>query len=185
MRHVLGPNLTVSNPLENMTRAESFKILPGRGRASAAALHSLLRQCPGPQLKATPHCGTCLQCLDRRFGSLAAELEDHDPGEFYRTDVFRHSIDAGPKRSLVSSLVGFARRIKSTERADVLAARYPQVFDCILETDPDPDQTASELIGLLRRWSGEWLCVLSKQIEPKQRRARQTPTPIPIACFAW
>ena len=39
------------------------------------------------------------------------------------------------------------------------------MFDCVLDTDPDPDQTASNLIALLRRWSGEWLCVLAKQFK--------------------
>ena len=69
------------------------------------------------------------------------------------------------KRSLVSSLVGFARRINLTEWDDDFPARFPQVFDCILDTDPNPDQTASELIGLLRRWSSQWLCVLGKQFK--------------------
>ena len=168
VRHTLGPNLTVSNPLENMTRAESLKIL--RDACVPRLLHSTV-SCANAraQLKATPHCGVCLQCLDRRFGSLAAGLEDHDPGEFYGTDVFLQSIDAGLKRSLVTSLVGFARRINSTERNDDFSARFPQVFDCVLDTDPDPDQTASNLIALLRRWSGEWLDVLNAQVSQNSR----------------
>ena len=33
------------------------------------------------------HCGECSQCLDRRFGILAAGAEKHDPSEMYETDV--------------------------------------------------------------------------------------------------
>ena len=69
VRHALGPSLTVSNPLENMTRSESLKIL---GDACVPRLLHSTVSCANAraQLKATPHCGVRLQCLDRRFGSL-------------------------------------------------------------------------------------------------------------------
>lgn len=34
-----------------------------------------------------PHCGACSQCLDRRFGILAAGLGQEDPAEGYKNDV--------------------------------------------------------------------------------------------------
>jgi 7-cyano-7-deazaguanine synthase in queuosine biosynthesis len=39
------------------------------------------------QTTLNPHCGTCSQCLDRRFGILAAGLEKHDPADGYKSDV--------------------------------------------------------------------------------------------------
>ena len=33
------------------------------------------------------HCGRCSQCLDRRFGTLAAGMADVDPEEMYDTDL--------------------------------------------------------------------------------------------------
>ncbi|WP_112321974.1 7-cyano-7-deazaguanine synthase [Oceanibium sediminis] len=39
------------------------------------------------QSKLHPHCGTCSQCLDRRFAILAADLDDHEVDYMYDTEV--------------------------------------------------------------------------------------------------
>ena len=168
VHHALGDSLTISNPLWNRTRAGSLEILRDAG---VPELLEFTVSCANAraQIKATPHCGICLQCLDRRVGALAAGIEEHDLGEFYKTDVFRHPIDDGPDRSLAVSLVRFARRVNSIERDEVFFDEFPQLHDCVLPNDPDFHKTAAKLIGLLRRWSDEWIDVLDIQVSHNSR----------------
>ena len=168
VRHALGSNLSVANPLWNRTRGESLKILRDAG---LQGLLDFTISCANAraQIKATPHCGLCLQCLDRRIGALAARLQDHDWGERYNTDIFRESLVEGTDRSLAVSLVRTARRINSIDRDECFFEEFPQLYDCVLPTDPSFHRTASELIGLLRRWSREWIDVLDTQVSQNSR----------------
>ena len=38
-----------------------------------------------------PHCGVCSQCIDRRFGIIAAKAEEFDSKENYEVDIFTQS----------------------------------------------------------------------------------------------
>src|SRR5690606_31489283 len=46
------------------------------------------------------HCGSCSQCLDRRFAILAAGLEAYDRGEDYRTDVITGARETSRSRTM-------------------------------------------------------------------------------------
>lgn len=46
------------------------------------------------------HCGSCSQCLDRRFAILASGLSAHDPAEQYLTDVLLGARDHGRHRTM-------------------------------------------------------------------------------------
>src|ERR1035438_9279053 len=37
------------------------------------------------------HCGVCSQCIDRRFGIIAAQAEEFDPVTQYRLGIFTQS----------------------------------------------------------------------------------------------
>ena len=37
------------------------------------------------------HCGTCSQCIDRRFAMIAAKAEQFDPVDAYKSDIFTQS----------------------------------------------------------------------------------------------
>ena len=54
------------------------------------------------ETKATPHCGACSQCLDRRFAILAVGQVGHDPSERYAQDVLLGP--AGSDQKLTMSL---------------------------------------------------------------------------------
>ena len=101
-----------------------------------------------------PHCGTCSQCLDRRFGILSAGLGHEDPAEGYKTDVL-----LGPRS-------GHAARmgIEWTRHAVRLARMTPMDFlsdfgneiNRILAGHPDlaPDH-AWQLIASLHQRQGK------------------------------
>jgi len=155
--------VTVINPLLYSTRAEALTILKSNH------CENLLQETIScSSMRARPrvsrHCGVCSQCIDRRFGSLAAGLQQHDLVESYGRDIFTQELKEGDQRTQCESYVRFALNIDSLSDDD-LFREYPQLYDCITTNDPDPTRSAQKLIALLRRHSREVLDVVEKQIQ--------------------
>jgi hypothetical protein len=73
-----------------------------------------------------PHCGVCSQCVDRRFGVLAAGLEAHDPETLYRLDLLVGSLPPGEPRTMVEAYVRTASEIERLNDA-AFFARFGEV----------------------------------------------------------
>ncbi len=149
----------VSNELWNRTRPEALTIL------SAAGVPELVQEtvsCAHTRGRTSlqPHCGVCSQCIDRRFGTLAAGLEEHDIAERYEKDIVCADLPDGEVRSLAVSYVQFAIRTCSMSD-DALFAEYPELLDCVLEDDPNLQDTARALGDLVRRHSSSVVDVLT------------------------
>ncbi|WBL32175.1 7-cyano-7-deazaguanine synthase [Sinirhodobacter sp. HNIBRBA609] len=88
------PNaVRIGNPYAWMTKTEVVQRIAqhgGEGQISQAVSCTSVRD----QTILHTHCGTCSQCLDRRFGILAANLEQHDPPDHYKTDVLLGARDS-------------------------------------------------------------------------------------------
>jgi len=59
------------------------------------------------------HCGTCSQCIDRRFATLATQCEEYDPGQFYAIDIFKEHLDSPRDKAMAAGFVGFANNLES------------------------------------------------------------------------
>lgn len=81
-----GRPFVVENPFLWKTKAE---ILRGINDAGCQEMIKFATSCTHTwkMTKLTTHCGTCSQCIDRRFAILSANLEDHDPAEAYGVDL--------------------------------------------------------------------------------------------------
>lgn len=82
---LLGP-IPIQTPFEWKTKTEILEIIRQYGgaefiQASVSCTHVLQQE-----VRRT-HCGTCSQCLDRRFAVLATGMAEFDPVRLYRTDV--------------------------------------------------------------------------------------------------
>jgi hypothetical protein len=75
---------------------------------------------------AQTHCGVCSQCVDRRFGVLAAGLEAHDPDTLYKLDLLMDPLPPGEARTMVEA---FVRTASEIERMDDVAffARFGEL----------------------------------------------------------
>ena len=163
LEKVLPGRPVIANTLWDQTRSEGLALLKATG------LEELLQEsnscCNTRGLpNVGPHCGVCLQCVDRRFATIAAGLQDHDLKERYKTDVFRHELPEGKARDTAVSYLRFARRVSAAESDDDLLLEFPQLQECVLPTDPSPDETARRLIRMLRRHADSVLSVLSDEI---------------------
>jgi len=159
---VLPGSPQIINPLWTRTRAETLEILKSTGMSELLQETVSCARSRG-RPAAQPHCGICSQCIDRRFGSVAAGLEEHDLAECYGLDIFSRQLPEGDARTLVLSHISLAREIEKTPR-DGLFDLFPQLFDCVLPNDPDPRRTAEALLDLLRRHADQTLRVLEDQV---------------------
>lgn len=158
---VLGTRLHIENPFLFLTRSEELSILEHYG---CADMLQETVSCHKPRKsKVKPHCGVCSQCIDRRFGTLAAGLEEHDLVERYEQDIFTQPLREGDDKAQAESYVRFAVQINGLSKDDVFIA-FPELDYCLLPDDPHPERTAQQLVDLLKRHAREVHTVMTTQI---------------------
>ena len=143
------PDLTVRNPLWDKTRSDCLNLLKQAGVSELLKLTVSCGHTRGrPALQ--PHCGVCSQCVDRRFAVEAAGLQEYDLPNGYRVDIFTDPLPEGDARTMGVSYVRFATRMRTLDD-DSFFHEFLELYDCILEDDPDPGATALVLINMLKR----------------------------------
>jgi 7-cyano-7-deazaguanine synthase in queuosine biosynthesis len=163
----------VTNPLWSRTRPETINILKD---VHALNLIEETNSCShGRYLtKLQSHCGTCSQCIDRRFATLAAGVEEYDPPERYKVDIFKQPIDGWRDRTMALSYVRFATAIENLNETQ-LFSKYSELYDSIDPNDANNKLVAEALIGLLKRHSQSVSRVMEDQIsEAKVQLTRET-----------
>ncbi len=152
--------VVVSNPLRDRTRAETLGVLKETHCEDLLTLTlscSKWRNLPA----ATPHCGGCSQCVDRRFAAIAAGLEAHDPAKRYKHDIFTSELPGWDDRTTALSYVRFARRVNRLSD-DQLLESFPQLYEAVVPGGPSPDAVLRELLDLTKRHARTVLDVLTE-----------------------
>lgn len=139
----------VENTLALRTRAEALQILKANSCAdllqeTVSCSHT--RGLSGMQ----PHCGYCTQCIDRRFGSLAADMEEHDLTERYKLDAFVASLPEGEQRTIAVSYVRFANRL-SQMTPEEMFQDIPELAEAINPESQTVDADARAMAEMLKR----------------------------------
>lgn len=161
MSLVLEAPVAVSNPLQSRTRTETLDILK---EVHAESLLPLTLSCSNWSRlpAATPQCGGCSQCVDRRFATIAAGLTHVDPAAGYQQDLFLEPLTPWERAMTALSYVRFARRVYSMTQTDLLTA-FPQLLDLPIPDDPYPEATVYDAIDLVKRHAAIVLEVLEQQ----------------------
>jgi 7-cyano-7-deazaguanine synthase in queuosine biosynthesis len=151
---VEGRKLVIENPFALQTRADTLKRMAACG---AARLIRYSVSCAHVHQSSTmhPHCGVCSQCIDRRFGVLAAGLEAHDPEEGYAVDLVTGERTAEVDRALLLDYVASADRFTHCKTPDDFLAEFgeanraiPSMMD---QLGMDADTAARAVFDLHRR----------------------------------
>lgn len=98
----------IFNPFLFLTRTEVVKTLVEAGHADLVPASVSCTHTRRSFAKLHPHCGTCYQCVDRRFAIAAAGLETTDELDSYEKDLFIHSLGEGDERTSAENTVRFA-----------------------------------------------------------------------------
>jgi hypothetical protein len=151
----------LENPLQNRTRAEALALL-----AEHRCEH-LLREthsCSKSRQPADkPHCGVCSQCVDRRFATVAAELEAFDPPDEYGVDIFTAPLPPGEPRVFAMSYVGHAQKVDALS-AEAVFLEYPELEACLDLEGGNITTSAESLAGVLKRHADEVLRVIGVMV---------------------
>lgn len=101
-----------------------------------------------------PQCGTCSQCIGRRFSVVAAGLETHDRSEYYEKDIFIDSLEEGRETVFAEGYVRTAFAIN--QMADVqFFSGYPELEEAVHFLNIPPDQCGQKLYNLFQRHATE------------------------------
>ncbi len=112
------------------------------------------------QTKRQPHCGRCSQCVDRRFGVLAAGLGAHDPADRYELDLLLGERERGEARTMVECFYRRALDIQSMRDHDVLV-RFPEIARVLHHLPGGASQVARDVLALQRRHAAEVTSVVN------------------------
>ncbi len=87
------------------------------------------------------HCGTCSQCLDRRFALLAAGLEQHDFAEDYGTDILFGPREKPQSRTMAVEWTRHSLRLTTVDPRTFMTA-FGTEFARIAEGHPEQSKQA-------------------------------------------
>ena len=162
---ILQKPFAVENPFRWKTKAEVVKSIREAGCGDLIK-HTVSCTHVWEMTTLKTHCGTCSQCIDRRFGTLSAGCPDaEDPEEMYGVDLLRGERPPGDSRTMLESYVGMAKRVRNmadtaffTEFGEV--HRVTQHIQ-----DMKVDDAATQILALYKRHATEVGDVVTKGIK--------------------
>lgn len=155
MRHLLDlvaeRPVTLDTPFFWRTKAEVFAVLR-ESDAAGLVRHSVSCSHIYTMTRAHPHCGRCSQCVDRRFGVLAAGLEDADPAGNYEIDLLTGARESLEARIIATDYTRHAVALAEMDE-DVFFTRFMGEITRVREGFPEmgTNEVATRCLDLFRR----------------------------------
>ncbi len=153
-------DFAVDNPYLFKTKTEVVTIVSNHNAAhliphTCSCAHSMFKS------KTQWHCGSCSQCIDRRFAITAAKLLAYDSDADYVSDVFVGPRKEGPEKSMA---VDYARHgIELYRRSESeLATVFNAELSRAVRSEPRRSETAEKIISMHKR-HGEIVTRVLKQ----------------------
>jgi hypothetical protein len=168
---VLGQFLDISNPYAWMTKSEII------GRIAQNRCGDLIRDTRSctrvhAMTNLHTHCGSCSQCIDRRFAVLAAGQEREDPTDAYKIDLLLGEREAGPDREMALAFVRSASKL--SQMSDVAFFAHFGESSRILSFTGEPATTvAGRIIELYRRHAKAVCNVFDDAIKANASKMRE------------
>lgn len=97
-----------------------------------------------------PHCGTCSQCIDRRFAVLSADAAIFEPAERYRHKLLTDPREEGESRIMLASYLETAQQVAAMD-VTTFYSRYGEAVRALPYIDLPIDTAANQLFELYRR----------------------------------
>lgn len=113
--------------------------------------------------KLKTHCGTCSQCIDRRFAVLGAGARAHDPGEAYGVDLLLDARSEGESRTMLAAYVETASEVTKLSAMDFFG-RYGEVGRVVNHLPGTPDMAALQMYEMYQRHSKQVVKVVDDAI---------------------
>ncbi len=163
LTEIAGETFAVANPFIWDTKGEVIgKIL----KAGCGEMIGESISCAHTWLFTTkhPHCGTCSQCIDRRFGIVAANAESFDPAGGYANDVFTGPRSEKEDRMMAATYVERASEIGKLRDVTELVKRYPEALRLFTDLPGKPLAAAERVLTLHKRHAAEVVGAIDKML---------------------
>jgi hypothetical protein len=160
---IAGAEMRVENPFLWDTKAGVIRRLADAGCASLIARTFSCANVRRATSFGGQHCGVCSQCLDRRFGVLAAGCGQHEPAELYATDLFRGARDTTTEITMAEAYVLTAHRHAGMSEAAFLGSRG-EIFRVLPCLGLPLQEAVRRLHELHQRHGREVLAVVDAQM---------------------
>ncbi len=121
--------IQIENPLQWMTKGEVAMLVQEAGMADLLATTNSCTR-PRTWTSAHKHCGACSQCIDRRFGILAAGLGDQEPAKNYKIDLLTADRSTSDDLRMAVSYVSFFKKVAATKK-ERFVADFPEIVSAI------------------------------------------------------
>lgn len=156
---LLNTDFEVENPYLWKTRADVVSTIKGAGHVD---LIEETVSCPHTHAMTSlqRHCGTCSQCVDRRFATLAAGCEGDDPAGRYKANVFTDPLTKPEDQTMAERYVGTANKIEDITDAEEFCIEFGEVLDVLRYVEGNADKAAERVFGLYKRHVRQVLRVL-------------------------
>ena len=149
MQQVTGFAISIENPFLFRTKRQVVEKLSELGCGDMIG-QSLSCTRTFAVEKTKRHCGTCFQCITRRFAVVAAGAEASDPVDDYTKDIFRSPINKGVERGNAIDWVNFNRTVSALSLEGLLR-RFPQLYDGLGDVMGNPQSAAQGIYAMYQR----------------------------------
>jgi hypothetical protein len=115
------------------------------------------------QTKTQRHCGRCSQCIDRRFATLAAELQSCDSSKDYVSDVFIGPRNDPLEKAIAIDYVQHGLELAQKSENELAASFNTELSRAVRHVEAR-SQAAREIISMHKRHGDVVSRVLEQQI---------------------
>jgi 7-cyano-7-deazaguanine synthase in queuosine biosynthesis len=148
----------ITNPFVYKTKNEVVRTVLGSGceelmKATVSCAHTL------QSTTINPHCGTCSQCVDRRFAFVDVDLSQYDESSSYEKDIFTTELEEGEERTHGENYVRSALKIEKMNDS-AFFQQFPELQDSLNSLDGGANKVATEIYSLFKRHSSQVLNVV-------------------------
>ena len=126
---LLCREIRIQTPLQWMTKKEVTQLIEARGMVD---LLSATASCTRPRTwnRKQKHCGLCSQCIDRRFGILAAGLGAYEAPDLYMNDLLLANRDDGDELRMALAYVTLFKKVGATPKERFLVD-FPEIVSAV------------------------------------------------------
>lgn len=179
MTCLAGKTFAVENPFMWKTKTDVVKLIGDAGcgdliRYSTSCTHTR------EMSKQHTHCGTCSQCIDRRFAVLAAGQEGNDPGEAYKVDLLVGERSEGDPKAMLAAYLETANQINSMP-AIRFFSRFGEATRVVRQFDGSADTTAMKIYELYKLHAKQVTGVVDQAISRYAPAIRNRK--LPLSCL--
>jgi hypothetical protein len=160
---VAGRDFAIDNPYLFKTKKDVVESL-----RTDRAEHLIGHACSCAHMmfktKAQQHCGSCSQCIDRRFAMVAAGLQAQDPAPDYEIDVFTGPRKDGPEKSMAVDYTRHALELSQRSEAE-LSARFNMELSRAARYEPKRSEAVGQLLAVHKRHGETIFCRIKRGLE--------------------